>query len=827
MAIKVQPNFSIGELDPAMHEHTTLDIYKKALATGRNIIVSKSGRALSRPGRKHVVECKTDGRKVRIHSMPHLGAFLEWGHLYVRGYDWLGVQLFDTVHALTEASLDFIKFTDVEISHVMITIDGSIPLVLSIGSGNFVTGKFDAVAAPTLSGTITVAGTGYNVEYAVTSISNGIESLPLETEDSTPKFPINITESNIISATLDTDAGRNYTEMKVYRRPTGGGAFGYVGSATGSDIDGSDVGTFIDIGAAADFSHSPPRLNPTLFDNALTNAEDFDPKTAIRYQQRTLMADGENIEASRVGFPYNFYRDFPYSDDSSLSFKAGSNQSRVLHMMDNNGIVVFTSRGVFTGRGALTLNNLALEKIGDWILDEVVEPLSVLDTILFIDASTNTVRQLVFSTERGGHIARELSVLSDHLFTGSKITSWAFDNGPLPTVLVTFSDGTAANFAYEPENNVRAWTRHDAANNIEYVASMTTGGVTISGTVGTVLPFPIFVIVDGTKRYIEFGVPRYVTPAIKDADTEWDKNESIAAMDSMVSWSHLINDDLTDDALTLTPVVADTWDGDLTLSCVDDAIFTAGGIGATGTVFRFFDSDGASFDLEVTARANDNSVTVSPDITFPSASASDPRLYEAKAVFTGLDHMDDESVSIVSDGFVLASPNNSIENYTVITVSSGSITLPDSKKGAFVHIGRPFVSDVGTLDIETVEQRPVLIESKTVNKLFIKIHNTRGFYLASRFPPNDTLSGLSSADPSLVNMAKLKDLAVDYDVVEPITGNRFDQSVTKRVEATLPGDWKSKGRIAIRNVDPIHFEILSIIPDLTDLKRFDREGGED
>ena len=55
-----------------------------------------------------------------------------------------------------------------------------------------------------------------------------------------------------------------------------------------------------------------------------------------------------------------------------------------------------------------------------------------------------------------------------------------------------------------------------------------------------------------------------------------------------------------------------------------------------------------------------------------------------------------------------------------------------------------------------------------------------------------------------------------------IIGNRYKQPASKRVEQTLPGTWESQGQISIRQVDPIHFEILSIIPDVEILRRSDR-----
>lgn len=55
-----------------------------------------------------------------------------------------------------------------------------------------------------------------------------------------------------------------------------------------------------------------------------------------------------------------------------------------------------------------------------------------------------------------------------------------------------------------------------------------------------------------------------------------------------------------------------------------------------------------------------------------------------------------------------------------------------------------------------------------------------------------------------------------------LTGNRYKEGLSKRLEVPLKGSWSSQGRISIRQVDPLHFEILSIIPDMTILNRSDR-----
>jgi len=166
-------------------------------------------------------------------------------------------------------------------------------------------------------------------------------------------------------------------------------------------------------------------------------------------------------------------------------------------------------------------------------------------------------------------------------------------------------------------------------------------------------------------------------------------------------------------------------------------------------------------------------------------------------------------LSVVVDGNVVASPNNNNQNYATVDNNGGDVTLPNGMLGAIIHVGKPITYDIETLDVDTVEQAPTLIESITCNKLYVKVHESRGLYVGNTFGPDDLVTGMYPMDNYLV----------DYTDEIPIIGDRRKPAATRRLEMTIPGDWKSQGRVAFRQVDPLHFEILSIVPDLDVLRR--------
>ncbi len=821
MGLKPFLSFSSGEIDPVLYDFVTLEKFKKGLATGRNSIIGKTGSVLSRPSRAHFVKAKNDDEAIKIFSPPNSGVLTEWGNLYVRVYAFDGSLLRDEVTPITEAQLPDLHF---ESSGTFIYgfVKGEDPIaidtstletVASVSARLFnVPARLDPVVIPdTLTITPAGAPSGYAVDYLVTAVYNGEETLSVEDVTGTYLRPVTAGESNTVDVRLSTTYSDldSFNEIRVYRRPNGGGAYGLYGVSTDLyNNAGALHGRLIDLGGDADFTNGPPSIITELGFTTV-DIEDLQPKTGVVYQQRLLLAnldgDDEAIVASRPGYVNNFYRDIPYDADSALKFKSGtSGKASVLRMIDNDGLIVFTSVGIFINLGVLNIDNLALEKKGSWVIDESIPPLAVPGGVFFVDKSTNAVRQFIFSNDVQAYQSVEQSIFSAHLFKNRTITSWAFQGGVAPLIIVTFSDGTMATFTYNFEHRMRAWTRHDSEYPVEQV----------EGT--SVVDATFFVTNKDGDRYIEVNLPREIPADTYVANPEADKLALNCFADACKTKQNLLNDSLAgSDIFLLVPVVSGDWEGELTLTCGTSALFPDPGLGEVGTILRFFDvTDKTVVDLQVVSRTSDDEVVVQPNAEFPSAQASDFRLYETFNEITGLDHLEGENVSVMVDGAVANSPNNDVTDYDDIIVASGTITLPNDARGAIIIAGRPITADVKTLNVSTVEQSPTLIESLTVNKMYIRVNETRGLYAGNIFPEEKE----GEVDGSSVEGMEDLDVFLVPDGPD-IIGNRYKQPESKRIEQTIPGNWKNNGQIAIRQVDPVHFQILSIIPDVEVLRR--------
>lgn len=815
MALHVQASFAAGELDPALQERTTLDKFQSGLETARNVVVAKTGRVISRGGRVQFALQKTSGaaNAIKLYSPPMSGILTEWGAGYVRGYSingpFQGQLLWDTAHALTQFDVPNMHF-DASTGYVYCISLGNPVLKLNYSTGAFIAHPFQVqtYGIPIITKTANT-GTGYLAEYFMTFVVNGQEGFTNNVTNAY-QLPINNGEVTTFTGEALLTSG-TITEMRVYRRPHLTGAFGYIGNATVGD-DTTNAGymtyTFTDYGAAADYTHNPPNFTLNGASTSNTAVTDYSSyKTGAIYQQRLILAsalnDSETIVASRTGLQNNYTADSPLADDSALTFKAGSSGiATVLRMVENDGLVVFTTVGVYLSVGALGIDNLALSRKGNWVVDDAIPPIAIPGAVLFVDVSTNCIRQLIWSTEAQSYAAEELSIYSNHLFVGRKIVSWAFQQGAVPILFAVFNDGAFASFTLNPEQQMRAWTRGDSALPVEYVCG--TGFQDQS----------FFVVNNNGTRSIEMTIPRYILQGARDVNglLPWPgggSKFSYPPIDSMVMIHTYLNNGLLLDGsqFIVAPLVANAWNGQLRLTSGTSNVFINTYVGKT---FRYFDpTAGWAIDMLVVSVTGPRECIVQPNMTFPSSAATGLNLTLCSNTFSGLSHMEGEFAQVVIDGYVYASPNNDDQNYAKLQVINGTITLPNGRLGAWAWVGRPYVMDAATLQIDTVEQRPVLVESLTVNKVYTKVLNSSALYVGSEFPANNKVKGMQS----------MESMEVNYADPVPIIGNTYQKPLTKRIEMTLPGSWKSRGRVCIRQVDPLHFEILSIIPDVEDMRR--------
>lgn len=147
--------------------------------------------------------------------------------------------------------------------------------------------------------------------------------------------------------------------------------------------------------------------------------------------------------------------------------------------------------------------------------------------------------------------------------------------------------------------------------------------------------------------------------------------------------------------------------------------------------------------------------------------------------FSGLGHLEGETVSILADGNVMGQQ----------VVTGGQVVLQNP--ASVVHVGLPIISDAETLAI-SVGSSSIRDKQKLINRLSLIVEESSGVW--------------AGADASNLFEHKQRENEPYDTPVTPFSG-LFDISIS--------ATWNKQGHAFIRQQDPLPISILSIIPEVT------------
>lgn len=183
------------------------------------------------------------------------------------------------------------------------------------------------------------------------------------------------------------------------------------------------------------------------------------------------------------------------------------------------GLLVFTAAGEGIIRQATTNEplgpgNVRADPLSTYGARDV-KPIRVGSSVFFVQRSGKKVREYAPSAE--GFVGNDLTVRAEHLTARYGIVSMDWCQEPDAILWCVRSDGTLLSFTYQKEQNVFAWCRHQ-------LGGYSDSGQSSPPIVESVCQVPspdgseneLWLIVrryinGGTKRYIEYLKPRWIT----------------------------------------------------------------------------------------------------------------------------------------------------------------------------------------------------------------------------------------------------------------------------------------------------------------------------
>ena len=152
----------------------------------------------------------------------------------------------------------------------------------------------------------------------------------------------------------------------------------------------------------------------------------------------------------------------------------------------------------------------------------------------------------------------------------------------------------------------------------------------------------------------------------------------------------------------------------------------------------------------------------------------------ARDTISGLAHLNGRTVGVLCDGFV---QDNKV-------VTAGSITLDEP--GVLVHVGLRYVSDLETLEINVPGGATTRLQNKLIKRLGVIVQDTRAI----------------KAGPTFDKLQEWEPRTVENMLSPPALQEGC-------LQVWIPASWVERGRVCIRQDEPLPMAILGVIPDVT------------
>ncbi|EPM9380726.1 hypothetical protein ACTT3K_003730 [Klebsiella aerogenes] len=816
----IQPSFSGGEIAPSLYGRIDMAKYQVALRKCDNFIVRQYGGVENRPGTQFIAAAKYPDRKCRLIPFQFSTVqtyALEFGHNYMRVIKDGGLVLTtgDVIYELATPYADSdvfgLKFT--QSADVMTIVHPSYPpkelrryahdnwQIVDVETKN---GPFEDINVDE-SVTVYASGTTGTITLTASSAIFGseqvgklfyleqpaVDSVPVwETSKTTAIDDIRRADSNYYRANT---AGKTGTLRPSHTEGMAWDGWG----GTGSDDTGvqweylhSGFGIARITAVAGDGLSATADVISRIPENAVGsdkesykwaryawNSVNGYPATVVYYQQRLYFAASsaypQTIWASRTGDYKDFGKSNPVQDDDRIVYTyAGRQVNEIRHLIDVGSLVVLTSGGEFVATGdqnkVLTPSSFSLSSQGSNGSSDV-PPIAVSNIALFIQEKGSVVRDLAYSFDVDGFQGNDLTILANHLFQKRSIVDWSFCIVPFSSAFCVRDDGKLLVLTYLRDQQVFAWSPQSSAGKYE-------------STCG---------IGEGSEDAIYFVVNRTINGQVVRYIERLSSRQFTNDLDAFFVDSGLSYDGRNTEGRTATiSGGSGNWSYQVpyTLTMSGGSYFSAGDVGAqiqfpyTGT--DPVDGTDVAMQLrcDIVSVESGNSVTITANRDIPAVlqNTATANWTMARQTFSGLEHLEGQTVNILSDA--------SVEPQKVVT--GGAVTL--EKPGGVVHIGLPINAQFETLDININGQETLLDKKQLISTVTLVVNASRGIWAS-------TPGGQWYEYPQ-------REFEFYDDPVEDATG---------KVEVKLDSIWEKNGRLKIRQTDPLPLSVLAVIPRIT------------
>lgn len=483
-------------------------------------------------------------------------------------------------------------------------------------------------------------------------------------------------------------------------------------------------------------------------------------------------SDPQTLWMSQTGDYTNFGRSTPLVDSDAIA--ATINSRRINSIGDLVGLdsLMILTRGaewkLDTGNTAVVAPDTISFRPQSYNGSGDIPAIVIDNTALYIQSRGQAVRELsADASYTGQYNGRDVSAFSNHLFDGHTIVEWAYQQYPFSNVWAVRDDGILLCLTYMKEHDVIGWTRCETDGTVESVCVIPEGGqdavymIVNRGTPGGALdPSP--------RRYVE----RLSNRQIEDI-------REAAFLDSYTQIDGRITDGTTlslSGGGVLVPGQAYTLTATGKFAATDVGDYVVVG-------YEAGDNNGTGARYQIIQYNNANQVVgllETPPQTSGTISATDWAI--ARRQITGLSRLSGYTVGVLGDG--------GVQDDQVIAGSVATIDPPS----VIATVGLKYNCDIETLEINAPGAETLSTKAKLIKELGLIVQETRSIRAGPDF------DNLDEYDARQTNNIGLPDI-IDGTVNIPIRSN-----------------WSERGRVCIRQSDPLPMTILGIVLDFKEGK---------
>ena len=592
---------------------------------------------------------------------------------------------------------------------------------------------------------------------------------------------VNITAS----ATTGINDDQGWLATDVGRQIHFNGGYAVITSRTNSTVAVATITTAFTntnaitawyLGAFSDTTGHPSCV--TFFEQRLVFAATLSNPQTVYFSKS---GDYENMDANIGG---------TVADDDAIIYTIASNQVNAIRFMSaTRTLIIGTAGGEFAVSGggddsSVPPTNILIKKQtnnGGANVDAV----AVGNATLFLQRAKRKIRELAYNFDVDGYSSPDLTILAEHVTSGG-ITQMAFQGEPLSILWCVRGDGELAALTYQREQEVVAWHRHIFGGRF--------GAATITVT-------DYANIANGSRLVLtkSDGTTTTFTSATSSTSgkfhTVTSNNQTATNLKTLIDADSDFTATVSTNVVTVTETSPSST-GFLTIKSVDDTtkLATTDQGKAVCESVAVIPTDDSEYQVWVIVKRTVNGSTrryveylnvfafdETDNTSFNFLDSALSYSGTAATTFTGLDHLEGQTVAILADG--ATHPDKS--------VSSGSVVLDRSATN--VKMGLAYHSTLKTMRIDAGSQDGTSQgKTKRIYEITARLYQSVGVEIGPDLSNMERIPFRTSANPM-------------DEGIPVFTGDK---------EIEFRGNYDTDGYILVRQTQPLPFTILSLYPRL-------------